>query len=50
MILTSMYMANLTAHLTKERNSLAVDDLSDLLDQSEYKLVSEPILTGVSSR
>ena len=36
MILTSMYTANLTAHLTLERSSITIKGLDDLLDQNEY--------------
>ena len=36
MILTSMYTANLTAHLTLERSNIHVSELDDLLKQHEY--------------
>ena len=36
MILVSMYTANLTAHLTLERNDISITSLFDLLAQSEY--------------
>jgi hypothetical protein len=36
MILTSMYTANLTAHLTLERSNNRISELGDLLRQNEY--------------
>ncbi|KAL5267251.1 hypothetical protein ACHWQZ_G004325 [Mnemiopsis leidyi] len=37
MILTAMYTANLTAHLTLDRSTTAIRDLGDLLSQKTYK-------------
>ena len=37
MILTSMYTANLTAHLTLDRSTATIRGLSDLLVQNDYK-------------
>ena len=37
MILTSMYTANLTAHLTLDRSTATITKLDDLLNQGDYK-------------
>jgi hypothetical protein len=37
MILTSMYTANLTAHLTLDRSTASINTMDDLLSQSSYK-------------
>nr|AHA51455.1 Lig_chan domain-containing protein [Thalassocalyce inconstans] len=37
MILTSMYTANLTAHLTLERSSITVTNLDEILNQNKYE-------------
>jgi hypothetical protein len=39
MILTSMYTANLTAHLTLDQVSVKIENLEDLLTQGEYSWV-----------
>ena len=36
MILTSMYTANLTAHLTLDQSNVKINELEDLLTQKEY--------------
>ena len=37
MIITSIYTANLTAHLTLDRSTTTITKLDDLLNQGDYK-------------
>ena len=52
MILTSMYTANLTAHLTLERSANQISELSDLLRQNEYSwgLITDRNLESMMER